>query len=91
MCLIHDCLLFCILLTALDGEEGNDEQIIDDDMEKIDESTRKFNFWTHQIHIFFVCKFFPAAEKFVQMKKSLNTRKLAEARKQLIDHQKVSV
>jgi hypothetical protein len=29
---------------------------------EIDEATRQFNFWTHQIHIFFIRKFFPAAQ-----------------------------
>ncbi|XP_074640296.1 radial spoke head 10 homolog B-like [Tubulanus polymorphus] len=31
--------------------------------DELDENTRQFNFWTHQVHIFYVRKFFPAADK----------------------------
>ena len=35
---------------------------------ELDEATRQFNFWTHQLHIFFVRKFFPAAHKLLYLK-----------------------
>ncbi|KAK3787969.1 hypothetical protein RRG08_020922 [Elysia crispata] len=65
---------------ALDAEiaggQGEEE-----DLDLIDEATRKFNFWTHQIHIFFVCKFFPGAEKHIQTRKAAEARRLQEAKK----------
>ena len=68
------------LLSALDAEiaggQGEEE-----DLDLIDEATRKFNFWTHQIHIFFVCKFFPGAEKHIQTRKAAEARRLQEAKK----------
>ena len=33
----------------------------------MDEETREFNFWTHQIHIFFLRKLFPAYEHMLEM------------------------
>ncbi|GFN95167.1 radial spoke head 10-like protein b2 [Plakobranchus ocellatus] len=53
----------------------------EDDLELIDEATRKFNFWTHQIHIFFVRKFFPGAEKHIRTRKAAEARRVQEARK----------
>lgn len=41
-----------------------------------DPETRRFNFWTHQIHIFFVRKFFPAAQRL------LDVRQLVEVLRQ---------
>jgi len=47
----------------------------DDDLEEeLDESTRQFNFWTHQIHIFFVRKFLPAAENMIRLKHAVHRR-----------------
>ncbi|CAH1773311.1 unnamed protein product, partial [Owenia fusiformis] len=50
--------------------ETNDGQVpgVTPQEDELDEQTRQFNFWTHQIHIFFVRKFFPAAEKLVILK-----------------------
>ena len=39
-----------------------------DEASELDEATRQFNFWTHQLHIFFVRKFFPAAHKLLYLK-----------------------
>ena len=41
-----------------------EEEEEDNYEEELDENTRQFNFWTHQVHIFFVRKFFPAASRF---------------------------
>lgn len=57
-----------------DGEEEEEE---------LDEATRQFNFWTHQIHIFFVRKFFPAAEKLSQLRNSVEKRRIDEAKARL--------
>ena len=38
---------------------------------EIDADTKRFNFWTHQIHIFFVQKFFPAAQNFLTLKEAV--------------------
>ncbi len=35
--------------------------------EEMDEETREFNFWTHQIHIFFLRKLFPAYEHMLEV------------------------
>ena len=58
------------------GGQGEEE-----DLDLIDEATRKYNFWTHQIHIFFVRKFFPGAEKHIQTRKAAEARRLQEAKK----------
>ncbi|OWF43641.1 radial spoke head 10 homolog B-like [Mizuhopecten yessoensis] len=55
----------------------------EDDEEELDEATRQFNFWTHQIHIFFVRKFFPAAEKLSQLKTSVEKKRIDEAKERL--------
>ncbi|XP_002736533.2 uncharacterized protein LOC100375134 [Saccoglossus kowalevskii] len=43
-----------------------DEEELED--EEMDESVREFNFWTHQIHIFFMRKLFPAFEHMERIK-----------------------
>nr|KAG5709598.1 hypothetical protein BaRGS_001648 [Batillaria attramentaria] len=48
------------------------------DEEELDEDTRRFNFWTHQVHIFFTRKFFNAAEHFIAIRKLLESRRLEE-------------
>jgi len=68
---------------AEDGLDGGQLPGEEEEVELIDEATRKFNFWTHQIHIFFVRKFFPSAEKYVQMKKALEAKRVQEARHRL--------
>ena len=42
--------------------------------EELDEETRQFNFWTHQVHIFFVRKFLPAAQKLVLLQQLVQER-----------------
>ena len=51
--------------------------------EELDEATRQFNFWTHQIHIFFVKKFFPAAERLQMIKQRIASQKLEEAKERV--------
>ena len=46
--------------------------------EELDEETRHFNFWTHQVHIFFTRKFFNAAEHLIAIKKMVEGRRLEE-------------
>ncbi|XP_052066462.1 radial spoke head 10 homolog B-like [Mytilus californianus] len=55
----------------------------EEEEDELDEATRQFNFWTHQIHIFFVRKFFPAAEKFNLLKQMSETRRINEARERI--------
>ena len=38
---------------------------------EIDVATKQFNFWTHQLHIFFARKFFPAAQHFLALKEAV--------------------
>ncbi|ESO92384.1 hypothetical protein LOTGIDRAFT_233146 [Lottia gigantea] len=59
-----------------DGE--NEEE------EELDEATRRFNFWTHQIHIFFVRKFFPAAERMSVIRTAISCKMLEEARQRSV-------
>ena len=47
--------------------------------EELDEDTRRFNFWTHQVHIFFTRKFFDAAEHLIRIKKLLEGRLLEDS------------
>lgn len=48
---------------------------VEEDIEEdLDEATRQFNFWTHQIHIFFVRKFLPAAENMIRLKQAVEKR-----------------
>ncbi|ELU11324.1 hypothetical protein CAPTEDRAFT_180366 [Capitella teleta] len=42
--------------------------------EELDEETRQFNFWTHQVHIFFVRKFFPSAQKLILLNQLIHSR-----------------
>jgi len=50
---------------------------VDEDVEhELDEATRQFNFWTHQIHIFFVRKFLPAAENMIRLKQAVEKNML---------------
>ena len=79
---VFQCEFFSLSYIALDTDltEAPD---IDEDVELIDEATRKFNFWTHQIHIFFVRKFFPMAEKYVERKKKLEMKRVEDARQRI--------
>ena len=51
-----------------------------DEEEDLDESTRQFNFWTHQIHIFFGRKFLPAAQNMIRLKQAVDKRMLEEGK-----------
>ena len=48
--------------------------------EDLDESTRQFNFWTHQIHIFFGRKFLPAAQNMIRLKQAVERRIIEESK-----------
>ena len=48
--------------------------------EDLDESTRQFNFWTHQIHIFFGRKFLPAAQNMIRLKQAVEKRLYEESK-----------
>lgn len=61
-----------------DGAELNSEDE-DYEEEELDEATRQFNFWTHQVHIFFVRKFFPAAQNHQVVNMRLKERVMCEA------------
>ncbi|XP_046357024.1 radial spoke head 10 homolog B-like [Haliotis rufescens] len=69
------------------GEDHADGAAEDHEVEvevELDEATRLFNFWTHQIHIFFVRKFFPAAEKLADLKRLVEKRQLDESKMRLM-------
>ena len=53
------CKILTLLITILFFTEEIEEEM--------DEETREFNFWTHQIHIFFLRKLFPAYEHMLEM------------------------
>ncbi|XP_060605210.1 radial spoke head 10 homolog B-like isoform X2 [Ruditapes philippinarum] len=55
-------------------EEGHTQDVEEEIEEDLDEATRQFNFWTHQIHIFFVRKFLPAAQNMVHLKQAVEKR-----------------
>ncbi|KAK6188921.1 hypothetical protein SNE40_004999 [Patella caerulea] len=55
-----------------------------DEEEELDEATRRFNFWTHQIHIFFVRKFLPAADRMATIKNAVDGKVLEEARQRSV-------
>ncbi|XP_052776085.1 radial spoke head 10 homolog B-like isoform X2 [Mya arenaria] len=57
-----------------DDLEGQTHDVEDELEEELDEETRQFNFWTHQIHIFFVRKFLPAAENMIRLKNAVQKR-----------------
>ena len=54
----------CPLMPPINRSMRNIEAEEREEEEPVDEETQRFNFWTHQIHIFFVCKFFPAVERY---------------------------
>lgn len=62
--------------SALDEAEEQEEPL--------DEETKLFNFWTHQLHIFFVRKYFPAAQKMSTVRRlvaeTLEKRRVDEER-----------
>jgi hypothetical protein len=75
-CCIH---IFCRLSPDLEGQgqgEGGDD-------EELDEDTRRFNFWTHQIHIFFTRKFFNAADHLIALNKLVMVRRIEDERKKI--------
>ena len=45
----------------------------------VDEATRQFNFWTHQIHSFFTSKFLPSAQLLLAMRRRLKSEMPAES------------
>ncbi|XP_078612753.1 radial spoke head 10 homolog B-like isoform X2 [Branchiostoma floridae x Branchiostoma japonicum] len=49
-------------------EEVPDEEELEEDEEVMDESDRQFNFWTNQIHLFFIRRLFPAYEHMEMLK-----------------------
>lgn len=61
------------------------DEIQDNEAKLLAEATKKFNYWTHQIHIFFVGVFFPSAEKYIYIKKVLEARRLEEARRRMVE------
>ena len=70
--------LFYISAGVVDITEPEEEE-----EDQLDEATRQFNFWTHQIHIFFVKKFFPAAEKYTMLKQMAETKRINDAREKM--------
>ena len=65
-------LFLCVELGA-----GSQHQVrLDVEEDELDEETRRFNFWTHQVHIFFTRKFFPAAEHLIGLNKFLEQKHL---------------
>ena len=64
---IKDCVPLTTVIFLSVGEEEEEEEeehhVEEIPVEELDEATRQFNFWTHQLHIFFVRKFFPVAQK----------------------------
>ncbi|CAL1526160.1 unnamed protein product [Lymnaea stagnalis] len=50
----------------------------------LDDNTKKFNFWTHQIHIFFLRKFFPSAERYLAAQRSKAIIRVEHRRRQTI-------
>lgn len=65
-------------VTAIILGEGDDQG-----NEELDE-TRKFNFWTHQLFIFFVMKFFPAYHNYTTLKQLI--RRKSEDRVSTAEH-----
>lgn len=57
------------------GEGQLDLQCVE---EELDPDTRKFNFWTHQVHVFFHMKFLKAAQHFITVKKAVESRRIQE-------------
>jgi len=45
----------------------------------VDQTTRQFNFWTHQMHNFFVRKFLPAAQLLLAIRQRLQSETFAES------------
>lgn len=75
---LHECKLKFLIGGVAIADQDEEEE------DELDEATRQFNFWTHQVHIFFVRKFFPAAEKFLQL------RQLVERRNMEMTKQKIA-
>ncbi|XP_071807191.1 radial spoke head 10 homolog B-like isoform X1 [Asterias amurensis] len=63
------------------GAEQNEEPE-EEPEEDMDEETREFNFWTHQIHIFFIRKLFRANE---------HMAKLTETKKVLLEEREAAI
>ena len=64
------------------------ESAVDEaEVDQLDEKTKLFNFWTHQLHIFFVRKYFPAAQKMATLRRlveeALEQKRADEERKRL--------
>nr|KAI8728850.1 radial spoke head 10-like protein B2-like; partial [Biomphalaria glabrata] len=57
------------IMVAENGTRDLSPDAAEVESEVLDEDTRQFNFWTHQLHIFFLRKFFPKAQKYVESKK----------------------
>ncbi|XP_070555862.1 radial spoke head 10 homolog B-like [Ptychodera flava] len=55
-------------MLSMGGQTDMDADEEDLEEEVMDEDVRQFNFWTHQIHIFFIRKLFPAHENMEQVK-----------------------
>ncbi|XP_076440634.1 radial spoke head 10 homolog B-like isoform X2 [Babylonia areolata] len=68
------------------GEGGHNvrtESAGGEEEEELDEETRRFNFWTHQVHIFFTRKFFLAAEHLIAIKRLVDSRRTEEELRRL--------
>ena len=76
----HDISVDCPFTGGVAIAEQDDEE-----EEELDEATRQFNFWTHQVHIFFVRKFFPAAEKFLQLRQLVEQRNIAMSKQKIAE------
>ncbi|XP_072016085.1 radial spoke head 10 homolog B-like isoform X2 [Amphiura filiformis] len=55
------------LLQSMLSMGAEQEEQLQELEEEMDEETREFNFWTHQIHIFFLRKLFPAYQHMLEL------------------------
>ncbi|XP_033125967.1 radial spoke head 10 homolog B-like [Anneissia japonica] len=75
------------MLSMGDATEHAEDDIIEEEM---DDETREFNFWTHQINIFFLRKLFPAyehMEKIKEKKEIIKAEERALAEQSLLKEQ----
>ncbi|XP_014770640.1 radial spoke head 10 homolog B [Octopus bimaculoides] len=61
-----------LMETSDSKETTNEETEAEVEAEELDQATKKYNFWTHQIHIFFIEKFIRPVSNLLNMQQTVN-------------------
>lgn len=74
-------LLFFVVLAEEYGEPSSED---------LDQATKKYNFWTHQIHIFFIQKFIGPAQKLLELRQIARVKAVEKLKQVRIERRRAA-